>query len=68
MTAIKNHASSQKSEARLAWERARIEEAVAEINSGFSMDEVEVEAWLDNLDNGESLPIPELRPGPPVGR
>lgn len=53
---------------RLARERALLDEARAEFEQGVTMDEDEVEAWLDALDGDEDRPLPEMRrPGPTRG-
>lgn len=46
---------------RLARERALLDEARAEFEQGVTMDEDEVEAWLDALDSDEDRPLPEVR-------
>lgn len=55
-------------EARLARERRLLEEARAEFEQGHTMDEDDVEAWLDALDSDDDRPLPEVRrPGPTRG-
>ncbi len=58
---MRKHTVDSEREARLARERALLEEARAEFRDGLSMDEAEVEAWLDGLDSNEELPLPAVR-------
>jgi len=53
--------SAEQRKARLARERALLDEARAEFANGLSMDEGEVEAWLDSLDGDEDRPLPNVR-------
>jgi hypothetical protein len=43
---------------RLAWEAERIAEADASIAAGLSIDEADVDAWLDSLGTSHELPRP----------
>ena len=60
-------AKQESLEDRLARERARLEEARAEFRNGLTMDEADVEAWLDGLDSDEDRPLPEVRQARPFG-
>lgn len=53
--------TAEQRNARLARERALLDEARAEFEQGLAMDEDDVEAWLDALDSDEDRPLPEVR-------
>jgi hypothetical protein len=42
-------------------ERELLEQAREEIRSGLSLDDAEVQAWLDGLEADDNLPLPKLR-------
>jgi predicted transcriptional regulator len=43
---------------RIAWEAERIAEADADIAAGRVIDELEIDAWLDNIGTDHELPPP----------
>ena len=45
--------------ARLAHERALLDEAREDVRAGRFIADAEVDAWLDRFVRGESLPMPE---------
>ena len=56
-------------DARLARERADLEEARDELRQGLGLDidDPDVATWLDGLDGDEDLPLPEPRKSPRPG-
>ena len=53
--------------ARLAQERQQLDEAREDVGAGRVVADEDVDAWLDRLRRGESLPEP-LRETPPSSR
>lgn len=53
--------------ARLAHERALLEEAYEDVRAGRVIADDEVDAWLDRFVRGEPLPIPDAPSVPRAG-